>query len=59
MWVAFCKCKSYSHFSGEEIVIYAIINEQRFNDTLTNDIDSFEQLSPGVHILANCDIKNM
>ena len=27
--------------------IYAIFNDQSFNDTLTNDIISFEQLGPG------------
>ena len=26
---------------------YAILNDQSFNDTLTNDIVSFEQLDPG------------
>ena len=26
--------------------IYAIFNDQSFNDTLTNDIVSFEQLGP-------------
>ena len=30
------------------ISIYAIFNDQSFNDTLTNDIVSFEQLGPGV-----------
>ena len=27
--------------------MYAIFNDQSFNDTLTNDIFSFEQLGPG------------
>ena len=27
--------------------MYAIFNNQSFNDTLTNDIVSFEQLGPG------------
>ena len=27
--------------------IYAIFSDQSFNDTLTNDIVSFEQLGPG------------
>ena len=27
--------------------IFAIFNDQRFNDTLTNDIISFEHLGPG------------
>ena len=41
---SFCKCKSYSHFFSKNICIYAIFNDQRFNDTLTNGIVSFEQL---------------
>ena len=42
----FCKYKSYSHFYSKNISIYAILNDQSFNDTLTNDIVSFEQLGP-------------
>ena len=37
-------CKSYSHFFNKNISIYAISNDQSFNNTLTNDIISFEQL---------------
>ena len=45
---SFRKCKNYSHyFSPKNISIYAIFNDQSFNDTLTNDIVSFEQLGPG------------
>ena len=29
------------------ISVYAIFNDQSFNDTLTNNIVSFEQLGPG------------
>ena len=43
---SFCKCKSYSHFFSKDISVYAIFNDQSFNDTLTNDIVSFEQLGP-------------
>ena len=43
---SFCKCKSYSHFFSKNISIYAIFNDQNFNDTLTNNIVSFEQLGP-------------
>ena len=39
-------CKSYSHFFSKNISVYAIFNDQSFNDTLTNDIVSFEQLGP-------------
>ena len=41
---SFCKCKSYSHFFSKNIIVYAIFNDQSFNDMLTNDIVSFEQL---------------
>ena len=34
-------------FFSKNIRIYAIFNYQSFNDTLTNDIVSFEQLGPG------------
>ena len=43
---SFCKCKSYSHFFSKNISIYALFNDQSFNDTLTNGIISFEQLGP-------------
>ena len=41
---SFCKCKSFSHFSSKNISVYAIFNDGSFNDTLTNDIFSFEKL---------------
>ena len=44
---SFCKCKSSSHFFSKNFSLYAIFNDQSFNDTLTNDIVSFEQLDPG------------
>ena len=31
-------------FFQQKYIIYAIFNDQSFNDTLTNDIISFEQL---------------
>ena len=40
MWVA-----AHILFS-KKISVYAIFNEQSFNGTLTNDVVSFEQLSP-------------
>ena len=40
---SFCKCKSYSHFFSKNISVYAIFNDQSFNNTLTNDIVNFEQ----------------
>ena len=38
---------SYSHLFSKNISVYAIFNDQSFNDTLTNDIVSLEQLGPG------------
>ena len=35
---------SFAIFFGKNISKYALYDEQRFNDTLTNDIISFEQL---------------
>ena len=43
-----CKCKSYSHFYSKNISMYAIFNDHSFNDTLTDDIVSFEQLGPAI-----------
>ena len=45
---SFCKCKSYSHFFSKNISIYAIFNDQSFNNTLTitYNIVSSEQLGP-------------
>ena len=37
-----------SFFFNKNISIYAIFNDQSFNDMLTNDIVSFEQLGPGL-----------
>ena len=47
---SFCKCKSYSHFSAKILAYYAIFNDQSFNDMLTNNIISFEQLGPGIYL---------
>ena len=40
MWVAF------QILSAKNIGAYAILNDESFNDTLTTDIVSFEQLGP-------------
>ena len=40
---SFCK----SHFFCKNVSVYAIFNDQSFNNTFTNDIVSFEQLGPG------------
>ena len=48
------KCKSYSHFFSKNISVYAICYDQSFNDALTNDIISFEQLGPGILWVVLC-----
>ena len=48
MGVAFANAKSYSYFFSKNISVYAVFNDQSFKDLLTNDIISFEQLSPDV-----------
>ena len=42
--------QSYSHFFSKNISVYAIFNDQSFNDTLTNNLVSFEQLGPGYYM---------
>ena len=46
MWVAFPNAKATHIFFSKNISIYAIFYDQSFNDTLTNDVVSFEQLGP-------------
>ena len=46
MWVAFANAKTTHIFSAKILVFYAIFNDQSFNNTLTDDIVSFEQLGP-------------
>ena len=43
MWEAL---QMHSHFFSKNISIYAVFNDKNFNDMLTNDIVSFEQLGP-------------
>ena len=48
MWVAFAlHCKSYSHFFSKKFQHICIWPDINFNESLTNDIVSFEQLGPG------------
>ena len=47
MWVAFANAKATHIFFSKNTSVYAIFNDQSFNDTLNNDIVSFEQLGPG------------
>ena len=39
--------KNVGSFFSKNISVYAIFDDQHFNDTLTVDIVSFEQLGPG------------
>ena len=48
MWVAFANAKATDIFFSKNISVYVIFNDQSFNDTLTNDIVSFEQLGPDI-----------
>ena len=45
---SFCNCKSYSYFFSKNISVHTIFSDQSFNDTITNDIVSFEQLGPDI-----------
>ena len=42
-------CKSYSHFFSKKFQHICISLDINFNESLTNDIVSFEQLGPGVY----------
>ena len=53
MWVAFANAKATHIFFSKNISIYAIFSDQSFNNTLTNDIISVEQLGPGEHVFGN------
>ena len=47
MWEAFANAKATHIFSAKNVSMYSIFSDQSFNDTLTNDIVSSEQLGPG------------
>ena len=53
MCVAFVNAKTTHIFTAKNISVYAIFNDQCFNDTLTNDIVHFEQPGPGFNFLFN------
>ena len=48
---SFSFAKATHIFFSKNISVYAIFSDRSFNDTLTNDIVSFEQLCPGCHCL--------
>ena len=43
-------------FFSKNISIYAIFNDQSFNDSLTNDMVSFEQLGPDSYQYLNYSV---
>ena len=45
MWVAFA-LQSYSHFLSKKFQRICVSLDVNFNESLTNDIVSFEQLGP-------------
>ena len=47
MCVAFANAKA-THIFSAKIIAYMPFKDQSFNDTLTNDLVSFEQLGPGI-----------
>ena len=51
MWAAFAYAKATHIFFSKKNSIYAIFNDQRFNDTLTNDIVSFDQLGSDILLI--------
>ena len=40
-------CKSYSHFFSKKFQPICVSLDVKFNESLTNDVVSFEQLGPG------------
>ena len=46
-------CKSYSHFFGKKFQHIRVSLDVNLNESLTNDIVSFEQLDPGHYSLKN------
>ena len=47
MWVAFAL--SYSHFFSKKFQHICVTLDVNFNESLTNDVFSFEQLGPDVY----------
>ena len=51
MWVAFANAKATHIFFSKNISVYAILTDQSFDNMLTNNIVSFEQLGPDVYAI--------
>ena len=57
---SFCKIAKTTHiFFSKNISIYAVFNDRSFNDTLTNDIVSFEQLGPDLETDRSSKVLNL
>ena len=47
-------CKSYSHFFSKKFQHICVSLDVKFNESLTNDVVSFEQLGPGDFFFLLC-----
>ena len=45
-WKNVSNCKSYSHFFSKKFQLICVSLDVNFNESLTNNIVSFEQLGP-------------
>ena len=53
---SFCTAKATHIFSAKKFQHICVSLDVNFNELLTNDIVSFEQLGPGMHILINSSL---
>ena len=51
-------CKSYSHFFSKKLQHICVSLSENFNESLTNDVVSFEQLGPGIEWLLKLRFAN-
>ena len=49
-----CECKSYSHFFSKKFQHICVSLDVNFNESLTNDVVSFEQLGPEMYNTIRC-----
>ena len=52
-------CKSYSHFFSKKFQHICVSLDVDFNESLTNDVVSFEQLGPGMHFLPEASSRSL
>ena len=53
------QCKSYSHFFSKKFQHICVSLDVNFNESLTNDIVSFEQLGPGLLCISGPNKANL